>query len=84
MVKYLYSSSQTPTSFGEDELAYVLHIPSAFSKFSLSTLSLLPFAKAEASPGGVYHLISPAGDPQTLSCHETTHIVEAAVLWLVR
>lgn len=69
-----------PPSSG-NSLAYILSIPSAISKSSLSVLSPLPFAEAETSPSGVYHLICPAGDPWALSCLERTHIVEVAVLW---
>ena len=36
--------------------------------------------EAETSPTGANHLISGAGDPWALSCHEKTHIVEVAVL----
>lgn len=42
---------------------YILHVSSVVSKSGPSALSSLPFAKAEASPTGVYHLISCAGDP---------------------
>lgn len=67
-------------SCGKGDLAYILYVSPAVSKSTPSALSPLPFAKAEMSPSGVYHLISYAGDPWALSCHERTHIVEVAVL----